>query len=67
MAKNAKNNENKPLFKTKTKQDNSVEVIVTKSPSKTKVGKIVCLIIAALTVLVPLATCVYLLIVAMAK
>ena len=54
MAKKNDKNEKKPFIKTKTKSDNSKEVIVTKSPAKTGVGKIVVWLVCGFTVLVPL-------------
>ena len=62
MAK--KNNEKKPLIVTKRKMDNSVEVQLTKSPSKTLFGKIVAWAICILTLCVPLAGLIYLFVMA---
>lgn len=56
MAKNKKKEEKKPFIKTKTKADNSVEVTVTKSPAKTKTGKVLVWIICAFTLFVPVVS-----------
>lgn len=58
----AKNNDKKPLIVTKHKMDNSVEVQLTKSPSKTAFGKIVAWLICILTLCVPLAGLIYLIV-----
>lgn len=51
-----KNNETKkdPYFRTKQKANGGIEVEMPKSPSKTITGKIFAILIAALTLLVPL-------------
>ena len=41
-------------IKTKTRLDGSKEVIMTKSPSKTVLGKVFAITIAVLTILVPI-------------
>lgn len=60
----ANKEEKKPLIVTKHKIDNSVEVQLTKSPSKTLFGKIIAWTICILTLCVPLAGLIYLFIVA---
>ena len=62
MAKNKK--DKKPLIQTKHKVDNSVEGQVNKNPGKTLGGKIVAWAIIAGTVLVPLALCIYIIVLA---
>lgn len=59
-----KNNtvEKQPTIKTKHKVDNSIEVTVTKAPSKTLTGRILVWIIAGLTMLLPLAGLIYMMI-----
>ena len=51
-----------PYIKTKTRHDGGKEVIMTKSPSKTTLGKVFAITIAVLTILVPIAGLIYLLI-----
>ena len=59
-----KNNtvEKQPTIKTKHKVDNSIEVTVTKAPNKTLTGKILVWVIAGLTMLLPLAGLIYMMI-----
>ena len=59
-----KNNETKkdPYFKTKQKANGGIEVEMPKSPSKTVTGKIFAILIAVLTIGVPLVSLIYLLI-----
>ena len=52
MKKNKK--EKKPYVKTRTRLDGGKEIEVTESPSKTHLGKFFAVLIAALTLLVPL-------------
>lgn len=47
------NKEKNTYIKTKTRLDGGKEVIMTKSPSKTIVGKVFAIAIAILTLLVP--------------
>ena len=61
MKKNV-NVEKQPTIKTKHKLDNSIEVTVTKAPNKTLSGKILVWVIAALTLLLPVAGLIYMLI-----
>lgn len=61
MKKN-NNVEKQPTFKTKHKVDNSIEVTVTKAPNKTLTGKILVWIISGLTLLLPVAGLIYMLI-----
>lgn len=44
------NNEKKPMIKTRTRLDGGKEVEITKSPSQTKSGKFMALLLAVLTV-----------------
>ena len=53
MANKNKKDQKKHFIETKTKADNSVEVVVTKSPAKTISGKIIVWLICAFTLLVP--------------
>ena len=53
--------EKKPFIKTKTRLDGGKEVEMTKSPSKSLVGKVFVLALAALTILVPIGALIYLL------
>lgn len=53
--------EKKPFIKTKTRLDGGKEVEMTKSPSKSLVGKVFALALAALTILVPIGALIYLL------
>lgn len=62
MAKNKKLNEKKPTIQTKHKVDNSIEVTVNKAPSKTLSGKILVYVISALTLLLPVAGLIYMMI-----
>ena len=59
-----KNNETKkdPYFRTKQKANGGIEVEMPKSPSKTVTGKVFAVLIAVLTIGVPLASLIYLLI-----
>ena len=43
-----------PVIKTKTRYDGGKEVIMTKSPSKTILGKVFAIAIAVLTLVVPI-------------
>ncbi len=52
--------EKTPLIKTKQKLDNSIEVEITKSPAKTKTGRVVVWLIVIGTVVVPIAGLIYL-------
>ncbi|MFA6627839.1 MAG: hypothetical protein WCT17_04850 [Bacilli bacterium] len=54
--------EKKPFIKTRTRIDNSIEVEFQKSPAKTFVGKILIWLIIAGTILVPLASLIYIMI-----
>lgn len=58
MAKKKETNK-KPIVETKQKIDNSIEIQVNKSPGRTLFGKIVAWLIIAGTLLVPLATLIY--------
>ena len=49
----AKKKEKQPFIKTKTRSDNSKEVIVTRSPAKTHSGRILVWVIVTFTVFVP--------------
>ena len=49
-----KKDKNETFIKTKTRHDGGKEVIMTKSPSKTIVGKVFAITIAVLTLLVPI-------------
>lgn len=51
----SKNKDKKPAIKTRKRMDNSVEVIVQKSPAKTTLGKILLYLVVAGTVLLPIA------------
>ena len=62
MAKNKKATEKKATIQTKHKADNSIEVTVTKAPSKTISGQILVWVIAALTLLLPVAGLIYMII-----
>lgn len=59
-----KNKETKkdPYFKTKQKANGGIEVEMPKSPSKTVTGKVFAILIAVLTIGVPLVSLIYLLI-----
>ena len=46
--------EKQPFIKTKTKSDNSKEVIVTRSPAKTGTGKVLVWLICGFTIVVPI-------------
>ena len=61
MKKNEKV-EKQPTIKTKHKLDNSIEVTVTKAPNKTLSGQILVWVIAALTLLLPVAGLIYMLV-----
>ncbi len=62
MAKNKKLNEKKPTIQTKHKVDNSIEVTVNKAPNKTLTGQILVWVISALTLLLPVAGLIYMMI-----
>ena len=63
MKKNENNQAKKDQFiKTKAKANGGIEVEMPKSPSKTLTGKIFAIAIAILTIGVPLASLIYLLI-----
>ena len=62
MAKTKK--EKKPLLQTKHKVDNSIEVQVNKNPGKTLMGRIVAWAIIVGTVCVPLATLIWIIVLA---
>ncbi|MBO4667277.1 MAG: hypothetical protein J5666_04025 [Bacilli bacterium] len=49
-----KKDKNEAFIKTKTRHDGGKEVIMTKSPSKTIIGKVFAITIAVLTLLVPI-------------
>ena len=49
-----KKDKNEAFIKTKTRHDGGKEVIMTKSPSKTVIGKVFAITIAVLTLLVPI-------------
>ncbi len=59
--KEIQNEEKKPFIKTKTKMDGSKEVIVTKNPANTWLGKTVAIVICVLTMFVGLIGLIYLL------
>lgn len=61
MKKNEKV-EKQPTIKTKHKLDNSIEVTVTKAPNKTLSGQILVWVIAALTLFLPVAGLIYMLV-----
>lgn len=54
--------EKKPYIKTKTRLDGGKEIEITKSPSKTKLGKFFAILLAAITLLGSLVGLIYLLI-----
>ena len=62
MGKNKK--DKKPLLQTKHKADNSIEVQVNKNPGKTFMGRLVAWLIIAGTILVPVATLVWIIVLA---
>jgi len=62
MGKNKK--DKKPLLQTKHKVDNSIEVQVNKNPGKTFIGRFVAWLIIAGTILVPVATLVWIIVLA---
>lgn len=62
MAK--KQNDKKQFLQTKHKVDNSIEVQVNKNPGKTLMGRIVAWLIIIGTVCVPLATLIYIIVLA---
>ena len=62
MGKNKK--DKKPLLQTKHKVDNSIEVQVNKNPGKTFIGRLVAWLIIAGTILVPVATLVWIIVLA---
>ena len=49
-----KKEKKEPYIKTKTRHDGGKEVIMTKSPSKTILGKVFAIAIAILTIVVPI-------------
>ena len=49
-----KKEKKEPVIKTKTRRDGGKEVIMTKSPSKTILGKVFAIAIAILTIVVPI-------------
>ena len=49
-----KKDKNEAFIKTKTRHDGGKEVIMTKSPSKTILGKVFAITIAILTIVVPI-------------
>lgn len=53
--------EKKPFIKTRTRLDGGKEVEMTKSPSKSLLGRGFAIALAALTILVPLGALIYLL------
>ena len=57
-----KKKDKKPLIKTRKRMDNSIEVIVQKSPAKTTSGKLLLYLVVAGTVLLPIAILIYVLI-----
>ena len=62
MGKNKK--DKKPHLQTKHKVDNSIEVQVNKNPGKTVIGRLVAWLIIAGTILVPVATLVWIIVLA---
>ena len=56
------NKENKAFIKTRKRMDNSVEIELSKSPAKTKLGKVIVYLIVAGTLLVPLAALIWVMI-----
>ena len=52
--KKEKKNKKEPYIKTRERLDGGREVEITKSPSKTIVGKVFAITIAVLTILVPI-------------
>lgn len=62
MGKNKK--DKKPLLTTKHKVDNSIEVQVNKNPGKTLMGKIAAWLIIVGTICVPLATLIWIIVLA---
>jgi hypothetical protein len=54
-----KNTNKKPFIATRKRMDNSVEVILQKSPSKTTLGKILLFLVVAGTILLPVALLIY--------
>ena len=53
--------EKKPYIKTKTRLDGGREIEITRSPSKTKLGKIFAILLAAITLFGSLVGLIYLL------
>ena len=58
----SKKKNDKPFIKTRKKMDNSVEVVLQKSPAKTTLGKVLLYLVVAGTVLLPVALLIYVLI-----
>lgn len=56
-----KDNTKKPFIKTKKKLDNSVEVVLQKSPAKTTIGKVLLYLVVVGTILLPVAVLIYVL------
>lgn len=54
--------EEKKFIKTKQKVNGAIEVEITKNPSKTKTGRFFAILIAVLTIAVPVASLIYLLV-----
>lgn len=54
--------EEKKFIKTKQKANGGIEVEITKNPNKTKTGRFFAILIAVLTIAVPVASLIYLLV-----